>query len=539
MAVTDKILIVDDHLAAQETLKAQLAGLGYHLFFASSGKEALGKIEQAIPDLVLLDVMMPELDGFEVCRRLKADLRWRHIPIILITALNDRKSLVRGLDAGGDDFLSKPVNQQELRARVRSMLRIKHQYDALEKRQRELEASLHLNRKYAQVFAQHAEALEVMHDAGKALLKNLYDSDMVLNLIADVVLDLIPEAGGCLIHGLKADDEMSLPMVFQGKERGLVYPRTGVEGLAQQVIRTEKAVYVPDASLEPYRVQPILPSMRSLMVTPLIDEGDVMGALTIFSEEIDSFTLAHQHVLTILAGQAAVALEKARSLEEREQAEVREVRVVRDLFQRYVSPSVAERLLQEASNLSLGGTRQAVSVMFADIRGFSTFSENLPPEQLVDILNQYLAIAVNAILSEEGTLDKFMGDAVMAFFNAPLAQADHDMRAVRAALRMQQTIERYNRYVEPQNRLSFGIGIHTGEAVVGNIGTSQQMNFTVVGDTVNLAKRLQENAEGGQILLSETTYEAIKHAVTVRDLGLIEVKGRLSAEQIFELHDIC
>jgi DNA-binding response OmpR family regulator len=175
------LLIVDDIPAGRDMLGELLALPEYRLNFAGNGFEALVKVDELTPDLVLLDVMMPGMTGFEVCRRLKAEHRWRHIPIILVTALDSVEDLAYGLESGADDFVSKPVNGLELRARVRSMLRIKSQYDALEKQQRELEASLHLNERFAQAFAQHLEALEILHDTGLHLIDNL-DTDSVLNL---------------------------------------------------------------------------------------------------------------------------------------------------------------------------------------------------------------------------------------------------------------------------------------------------------------------------------------------------------------------
>jgi class 3 adenylate cyclase len=145
---------------------------------------------------------------------------------------------------------------------------------------------------------------------------------------------------------------------------------------------------------------------------------------------------------------------------------------------------------------------------------------------LVKVLNQYLALAAEAILAEEGTLDKFMGDGMMAFFNAPVAQPDHVLRAARAGLAIKQAIAQHNARAAGRPCLSFGIGIHLGQAVVGNIGTVERMDYTAVGDTVNLTKRLQENARGGQIIISQTAYNAIENSVTAEKLGLFNLKGR-------------
>ncbi len=214
--------------------------------------------------------------------------------------------------------------------------------------------------------------------------------------------------------------------------------------------------------------------------------------------------------------------------------EKKRLEAVRDMFRRYVSPAVVDRLPSDPDQLKLGGQRQEISIVFADIRGFTSFSERLQPEELVVILNRYLSLAAEAVLKHEGTLDKFMGDAVMAFFNAPLPQEDHALRAVKAALDMQGAIDEYNK-AEDGAQLSYGVGINLGEAVVGNIGTAEQMNYTAIGDSVNLAKRLQETAGGGQILLSHSTYQKVKDYVDANRLEPVQVKGRTAFEEVYKL----
>lgn len=215
--------------------------------------------------------------------------------------------------------------------------------------------------------------------------------------------------------------------------------------------------------------------------------------------------------------------------------EQRRLEATRAMFRRYVSPAVVDRLPENPDNLKLGGHRQEITILFADIRGFTHFSEPLPPEELVDILNAYLKVAADAILKFEGTLDKFMGDAVMGIFNAPLAQHEHALFAAQAALAMRAGVTRLHDRLPEHLRLHYGIGIHTGEAVVGNVGTEQQMNYTAIGDAVNLAKRLQENANGGQILLSGETYTRIRQQVAVNPLLPIKVKGREALAEMWEL----
>ncbi len=219
--------------------------------------------------------------------------------------------------------------------------------------------------------------------------------------------------------------------------------------------------------------------------------------------------------------------------------ENRKLQAVQNMFRKYLSPAVVDRLPNDPAELKLGGQRQEVTILFADIRGFSTFSEHKDPEDLITVLNKYLSLAAEAILAYEGTLDKFVGDAVMAIFNAPLPQPDHTLRAVRAALEMQRAITDFHHVaVEYAPHLSFGVGIHVGQAVIGNVGTQSRMDYTAIGDAVNLAKRLQENTPGGRILLSAAAYERVKNQVHTTPYKELTVKGRQTPEQTYELFNI-
>ena len=216
-----------------------------------------------------------------------------------------------------------------------------------------------------------------------------------------------------------------------------------------------------------------------------------------------------------------------------DQTERKRLRSKFELFQKMVSPAVIERL--DPNSLRLGGDRRIVTCIFADIRGFTNFSEYLDPVQLLDVLNRYLGAAADAVLLHEGTLDKFLGDAVMAIFNAPELQEGHTLRAVRSALQMRNDIIALHEVLEPQFRLSFGIAINYGEAVVGLVGTKQRVDYTAIGDTINTTKRIQENAKAGQVLLSENAYEQVKDFVIVNALEPMKVKGRMQPVQVYEL----
>jgi PAS domain S-box-containing protein len=205
----------------------------------------------------------------------------------------------------------------------------------------------------------------------------------------------------------------------------------------------------------------------------------------------------------------------------------------RRLFERMVSPAVIEQL--NPDSLQLGGNRREITTLFADVRGFTRFSEDLPPEELVKVLNCYLAVSAEAVLNEEGTIDKFLGDALMAWFNAPIPQPDHPMRAVRAALGMREAITALYEVLPPEFHLQFGVGIHLGEAVLGLIGTEKRLDYTAIGDSVNTAKRIQENAGPGQILVSAAAYERIAGSIQARQVAPIQAKGKREPVRVYEI----
>jgi adenylate cyclase len=222
-------------------------------------------------------------------------------------------------------------------------------------------------------------------------------------------------------------------------------------------------------------------------------------------------------------------------LTERRMLEAEQERI-RQTFGRVVAPRVRDRLLSDPSHLRLDGLRQKTTILFADISGFTSFSESIQPEVLFKVLNDYLSLAAQAILEEEGTLDKFMGDAVMAIWNAPDPQPDHALRAVRAALAiLERSRQAYSRLKNPAHHLQFRIGVTTGDAMVGNVGTRELFNYTAIGDTVNLAQRLEVTAQPGQILIDQATYAVVSEKIMAEALEPVQVKGKVQPVVIYAL----
>lgn len=278
---------------------------------------------------------------------------------------------------------------------------------------------------------------------------------------------------------------------------------TDVLPISDAIVGQVKTDHLP---VRGHEVKPDLPARGklnwSLNVSPLKDTGQGKGLAIVLDDLTDK-----------------------KHLEEKYQ-----------VFTRMVPPRVVERLNLES--LALGGTRRELSIVFTDIQGFTSLSETLDPETLIKVLNRYIGTAAEAMLLNDATVDKYIGDAVMAFFNAPDDQPDHAMRAVRSAIQMRDDISALHEVMEPQFRLSFRIAVHLGEAVVGLVGTQDRLDYTIIGDTVNTAKRLQENGIPGKVILSEAVYERVRDEVIVKELGALQVKGRVKPIPVFELIDL-
>jgi adenylate cyclase len=208
---------------------------------------------------------------------------------------------------------------------------------------------------------------------------------------------------------------------------------------------------------------------------------------------------------------------------------------IRNLFGKYVHKDVLKELMEAGSEVKLGGEKRDVSILFSDIRGFTSFSETMTPEELTKLLNAYLSAMSPCILEERGTIDKFIGDAIMAFWNAPLRIDNHTLHSVRAALLMVDRLKQFNK--EHNADLAIGIGLHTGDVVVGNIGSQDRINYTILGDVVNTASRLEGLTKkyGVGILASEEMRKRVDDKdIAWRKLDVITVKGKSEPTTIYE-----
>ncbi len=358
MRTPPRILVVDDNPENREIFRARLASQGYDILTASDGEEALASARETLPDLILLDIMMPKVDGIEVCRQLRADPTFPFTPIVMVTARSDSKDVVAGLAAGGDEYLTKPVDQASLVARVKSMLRIKQLHDTVQ--------------------AQTAE-------------------------------------------------------------------------------------------------------------------------LTRWNQE----------------------------LEQRVKEQVAQLERLGRL-KRFFSPQLADLIVAGGAEDPLKSHRREVTVIFLDLRGFTSFAETTEPEEVMAVLREYHTEMGRLILAHDGTLERFTGDGMMIFFNDPVPVHDPGERAIRMALAMRDRLgELTVHWCKLGYDLDCGMGIAQGFATIGAIGFEGRLDYGAIGTVTNLAARLCGEAKPGQILVPRRLLVTVEQLVEAEAVGELSLKGFL------------
>ncbi|MCH8279843.1 MAG: CHASE2 domain-containing protein [Chloroflexi bacterium] len=266
--------------------------------------------------------------------------------------------------------------------------------------------------------------------------------------------------------------------------------------------------------------------------------GVLLAAGALFGGWLWSFAGAN-YLLPLAASLTALGSGYAFALTDRVGVEQLEKQQARSMLSRYLPPDVVRTMLKNPVEAQLGGRRAELTVLFSDIRGFTTLSEKLEPEQVVSLLNEYLTAMTDIIFRHGGTVDKFEGDAILVFFGAPQYHEDHAERAVNTALAMQERLADFEeKWMElTQSSLNIGIGIHSGDVMVGNIGSQRRMEYTVIGDTVNLASRLQDLTKvyDASILISDSTHHRVSHMCQAQSLGSVEIRGRQQPVNIYQV----
>ena len=326
-----------------------------------------------------------------------------------------------------------------------------------------------------------------------------------------------------------------VPRVARCRDGSPAHGATISRTIAGTVFKDRVALLASDAQLDS-RFEAsesiLLQDIRSCMCAPLWHDTEVIGILYVDNPESSRFSAGDLNLFTTLSNYAAVAIEHARLA-----ARLLEERRHRERLQRYHSPRVIERILEgeNETGASFIAQERQISVLFADIVGFTTISELMTPPEVAQLLNKFFEAMIDVIFAHEGTLDKFIGDAILATFGAALPQQDHAVRCVRAALDMRKALAAFNA-TRDQPELRMRIAINSGCALVGDIGSPKRREFTVLGDVVNTASRLESGvAQPDQIIISGATYQLVKDEVAARALGSVNLRGRSGPVDIYEV----
>ncbi len=354
-------------------------------------------------------------------------------------------------------------------------------------------------------------------------LNQVVDFHELLELVLTEVLRLVPAQRGFLL--LRKGNEL-VPMMIHAVEQGEV----AISGtIVRKALEGGEAVLTRDARLDFAGSESIISAnIRSAICVPLLLEGKSTGVILLDSPGRDQFSENDRDMVAAVASQAAVAIERARLTQElRQQAQVRQN------LERFLSPNVAQALARYV--LQYGrlweAEEQMVTILFADVQGFTALSERLSPHEVQDLLNEYLHEMTDVIFTHHGTVDKYIGDGIMAIFGAPRLPDEpyneqHALQAVSAALEMQSAQQRLVDKLDPDKAFQIRIGVNTGLAYTGFFGTHHRLEYTAIGDAVNTAARLETAAEAGSVFISEYTYTSIKDFFVVQEIGELQLKGK-------------
>ena len=354
----------------------------------------------------------------------------------------------------------------------------------------------------------------------------------VLERVVDLTFDTIAAERAVLLLSSEAGGAL-VPRVI--RRRGQSDPETTMisRTIVNRVLTEGVSILASDAQLDPTlqsaeSIQAM--KVRSLMCTPLWNQNEIIGVLYVDTPRTKSFSAPDLDLFTALSNYTAVAIEQAR-LNIRLLEETRR----RERLQRYHSPSVVDRILQTGDEAEAPFIAQErdLTVLFADIVGFTGLAEGMSPAHVAHLLNTYLGCMTDVIFEQDGTLDKFVGDAVMAVFGAPLDQPDHALRAVRAAQQMRLAVHRLNQGRE--RPIELRIAINSGLALAGDMGSPKRREYTVLGDVVNIAARLEAIATPGETLISGATFERLNGHIAARKRGPVTLRGRAGEIEIYEV----
>jgi adenylate cyclase len=381
------------------------------------------------------------------------------------------------------------------------------------------------------------EKLRIAYEVGRSLSLDV-NLDSLLQKILDKAFDLLPADRGVILMMDQVSEELK-PRVVKWRDESkkdddseIVLSKT----IVSEVTQNKAAVLSSDATMDDRfsgAHSIIMQGIRSTMSVPLLWREDLLGIVHLDSQIATSaFTEKDLQILTSVANQAASAIQNARLALKIEQEAATRVQ-----FERLLSPNMVNQIVAGKLQVEKGGQLREVTILFADIRGFTAMSERKPAPEIVGMLNEYFEVMVEVLFRYEGTLDKYVGDEIMALFGAPVSHPEAPIRAVHCAVEMQKSLREFNRtrMAEGLEAIEIGVGINTGEVVFGAMGTSKTMQYTVVGDAVNLASRICSIAKPGEVLITEDTASHSHDKFDMVSLPPVKVKGKEKEVNIYNV----
>jgi adenylate cyclase len=382
------------------------------------------------------------------------------------------------------------------------------------------------------------KVLYVLYEISRQL-NSIHVFDELLNKIMDLIFVVIDADHGFLILTGERDREELIPVVVKsredqaGEQESLKASRTIINRVIRDGVALLTSNAMTDSRLD-HAKSLLLQQIRSAICVPLWRKDKIIGVIQLESVRLDNqFAQEDLELLKAIGSQMAMVIEQA-SLNE----QIREEERIRNRLERFHSPQVIDMILkggQETLDDMMEPKDATATILFADISGFTALAERMPPREVNLILNDFFSRMTDILFQYDGTLDKYIGDGLMAVFGAPMEKEDDAERAIRAAQEMMKALGAMMAGMPEERRFSIRIGINTGRVVAGNIGSSRRMDYTVIGDAVNTASRLESIAQPNQILIGEETYERVQGKFSIRSIGHRKVKGKSVEVMVYEV----
>ncbi len=516
----ERILVCDDGKESRDFIVEYiLQPNSYQPLVARHGLEALEVARSEHPDLILLDLQMPKMNGMQVLDALKEEEL--DIPVVLMTFHGSEEIAIEVYRRGVHDYVKKPFAIEEmLWAIERTLAEVRLRKDKEALTDRLIAANADMN--------QRIRELNTLYQIGKSVTA-LVGLEELFSRVVRAAIEITDSDAGSL-YLLRGEELVCRALKPSGDAPIRLTQQVVNDPFAWRAIQIGKPFALGPAEMKAHRQQnPNVPT--SILVTPLVVGERAIGTLSVSNTNPQARTFRKQDaaMLTALADYASIAIENATNFAELARLKEREVSKIRAGLQRFMPTSLLDKAL--SGNLpQIDSVRAEVGVLLAQLTGYESHLARTQPDQVVNMLNHYLEMANGIVESHGGTVERYMGDGLIAYFNVPESQENYTMRMLQAALALQNVTS------ESTDNVQFSIGIHAGRAVVGNVGAVRGVGISAVGDVMRAVQQVQEKASSGQILVTEDLIAKIEEKkVQATYLGQISVQNRQQRLNVYEV----